>query len=133
MASIPVALCVVHICQSVETAPVEIPALLRGEVVKPASGLESNTSRSPAEQRVPIAVIVGGAFSAADLEKIMSREGVMKLPWLKADPKLLPPGAGPPPDPAYPGFAAGAIERLFREHGFSVESTKTEEGALWHY
>ncbi|KAF8851380.1 hypothetical protein BDZ45DRAFT_750729 [Acephala macrosclerotiorum] len=121
---------IVHICQSVEAAEAEIPVLLHGENVKPASGLVSSTARPPSEQRVPTAIVARGAFSAEDHERNRSHEGVKKVPWLKADLKLLPPGIGPPPDSAYPGFAAGAIKTLFREHGFGLESTAVEEGTL---
>ncbi|KAI8245862.1 hypothetical protein K4K56_003700 [Colletotrichum sp. SAR 10_98] len=70
------------------TAVAELPALLKGENVKPASGLGSQSGV------LPVAAVVEGAFTNEGLEAAKAAcDPVKQIPWFKKSPA----GPGAPP------------------------------------
>ncbi|KAF2723214.1 hypothetical protein K431DRAFT_344790 [Polychaeton citri CBS 116435] len=105
MAPIPVALCgknpnmassfvqtmgpdyeVVHVWHDTSTARQELPALLRGESVRPRTGLGTNMQSETA--RAPKAVVVGAGFARSDVDIMRDCEGGDNIPWLY--PQIVP-------------------------------------------
>ena len=89
---------VVHACITTEAAETEIPALLRGEAIKPASGYGTNT-RGDGQPRNDISfIIVGGGYQPAELDKIKAvSDAVKPVPFFAADRAKNPAAPGPPP------------------------------------
>lgn len=61
-----------------------MPLLLRGENVKPSSGLGTNAGAS--QSVAPKAVIVGAGFSKEELDEMRQMQGCEDLPWLYPSP-----------------------------------------------
>lgn len=94
---------VVHIANTRVAAVAELPALLKGENVKPASGLGSQSGV------LPVAAVVGGAFTNEDLEAAKAAcDPVKQIPWFKK----VPAGPGAPPAEV---LAKGISEKLSEE------------------
>lgn len=94
---------VVHIANTRETAVAELPSLLKGETVKPASGLGSQSGNSP------VAAVVGGAFTNDDLEAVKAAcDPVKQIAWFKK----VPAGPGAPQPEV---LAEGIQEKLDEE------------------
>ncbi|RMX89504.1 hypothetical protein D0869_00824 [Hortaea werneckii] len=79
-----VSLKVVHHFQSTAEVHKQLPALLKGEPIKPASGVGTNAD-NPSTQ-IPLAMVVGKGFSESELEEMRKLEGADTLPWLYPDP-----------------------------------------------
>lgn len=93
---------VIHVVRSAESATTELPALLKGESVKPSSGFGSNVDASTPTSGTEVkAVIVGGGYSPEEFETIKAAvDGVKPLPFVRADTsKPRPAGAPPGPPP----------------------------------
>ncbi|KAM0420637.1 hypothetical protein ACHAPT_011553 [Fusarium lateritium] len=107
---------VVHIANTRSTAIQELPTLLKGEPIKPASGLGSQSGQ------FPLAAVVGGAFTNEDLEAVKEAcDPVKKIAWFKKIP------ASPEAPPAGV-LAKGIQEKLdeeFRE--------KTPEPGVYYW
>ena len=58
----------------------ELPFLLKGQDIKPSSGLGSNANTS--KTVAPKAVIVGAGFSRQELDEMRLLEGSKDVPWL---------------------------------------------------
>lgn len=81
---------------STETAASELPLLLRGSKVVPSSGYGTNVTND--ESKIPVAVVVGGAFPQSDFEQIIQEcNAVRPLAFFRADVSKHPAGGGPPP------------------------------------
>jgi hypothetical protein len=65
---------------STDAVQKELPLLLKGEDVKPSSGLGSNANAS--KSIAPKAIIVGAGFSRKELDEMRLYEGCKDLPWL---------------------------------------------------
>lgn len=89
---------VAHACITTEAAETEIPALLRGETVKPASGYGTNVN-GEGQPRTDISlVIVGGGYQPEELVKIKAASDAVKpVPFFAADRAKNPAAPGPPP------------------------------------
>lgn len=113
-----------------EAAISEIPRVLRGEAVVPASGAGSNTTVPADERRVPKAVIVGGAFTPEEFE-VVRKADVKSVPWMKVELSKVPVDMRPP-NPAYPAYAAASAKAVLKEHGVTDGPVNKEHvGALW--
>lgn len=87
-----------HACITTEAAETEIPALFRGEAVKPASGYGTNVNREGQPRTDISLVIVGGGYQPAELEKIKAASDAVKpVPFFAADRAKNPAAPGPPP------------------------------------
>ena len=94
-------------CQTPEIALTEIPALLKGEKL---SSWDLDLGVNPNEYEAK-AVLMGGAFSAEDCEKIMkSCDAIRPMPYSRADISKHPGGAFGPPTTDI--LAARAVESL---------------------
>ncbi|KAG4424620.1 hypothetical protein IFR04_002330, partial [Cadophora malorum] len=115
---------VIHLIESLSTAKSELSLLLSPssspsippQPITPASKKGSNTQRPPSHQRRPLAVIVGGGFTPEEFEELREIEGAESVPWLRADNSLVPESEWPP-NPVYPGRAAGRIKEVLRREG----------------
>jgi len=90
---------IVHHCDSVDTALSEIPALLRGEAIRPSSGFGTNV-KGPARNDVQL-ILIGGAFAEEDVSAILAAvEDVKPLAFFRTDPGKVPSGTPgrPPPE-----------------------------------
>ncbi|KAH9840476.1 allantoate permease [Teratosphaeria destructans] len=74
---------IVHHFDSVASARQELPSLLRGEAVKPQSGVGSNFHAS--QPCIPKAIVVGAGFSEDEVGELRKIEGANTLPWLYPD------------------------------------------------
>lgn len=90
----PAFLSVVHACIGPDypLPLIEIPALLCGEDVKPASGIGSNVRRPPGELRKPRAVVFGGAITQEQIREIKAKAkevgvDMESVKWLAVEPK----------------------------------------------
>lgn len=61
-----------------------MPLLLRGEHIKPSSGLGTNANAT--QSVAPKAVIVGAGFSKEELDEMRQMQGCKNLPWLYPSP-----------------------------------------------
>ncbi|EXJ96104.1 hypothetical protein A1O1_01230 [Capronia coronata CBS 617.96] len=86
---------VVLACTTVDAAVMEIPALLKGSVSAPSSGLGTNAEGS---NRSDVGlIIVGGGYSPEEFQRIRAAvEAVKAVPFFVADTSKTPAGAGPP-------------------------------------
>jgi len=65
----------------------ELPHLLKGQNIKPSSGLGSNANASQAE--APRAIIVGAGFSRQELDEMRMLEGCKSIPFLYPSPSKM--------------------------------------------
>lgn len=65
---------------SVDEYRSSISALMRGEPVNPSTGIGTNTDNP--NPRIPVAMFVGGGFSAEELQDMMSAPEAKSLPWI---------------------------------------------------
>ncbi|KAK0111176.1 hypothetical protein ONS95_001552 [Cadophora gregata] len=111
---------VIHLIESVTTARSELPLILssssKPNKITPTSQTGSNTLRPDSEQRRPVAVIVGGGFTPEEFEELRGLEGGETVTWLRADNSLVPESEWPP-NPVYPGRAAGRVKEVLRREG----------------
>ena len=116
---ISIALLVVHHFQSTPEVFSNLPALMRGERVKPASGVGTNF-KSSGEVKVPKAVFVGGGFS----------EG-QTIPWLAPDPERMGEvmRAGGPW--RMMDTIVGRVKKSAKEHGLVEGSEDEVKPGLW--
>ncbi|RMZ14843.1 hypothetical protein D0862_01929 [Hortaea werneckii] len=75
---------IVHHFQSTTEVRNQLPALLKGQSIRPASGVGTNAD-SPSTQ-VPLAMVVGRGFSESELQEMRTLEEAHTLPWLYPDP-----------------------------------------------
>ncbi|KAF3915621.1 hypothetical protein ABW21_db0208459 [Orbilia brochopaga] len=87
---------VIHVCLSLEDVKTDVPGILRGEFVTPASNIGSNKDRPRDAQRLPQLLSVGGGFSAEDFDEMQSSVDLTaggrlsgdEVPvWLKRNPE----------------------------------------------
>ena len=119
-----------HVCLDLDAAKSEIPAILRGEVVTPVSGLGSNMDKKATDRRRPVAIIVGGAFSAEEFEEVRM-EDVTSVPWVKVEATNVPLSERPP-NPAYPATVIVKVKECLHQHGLLGGGTSVaHEGEVW--
>jgi hypothetical protein len=107
---------VIHVVRSVDDAKSELPALLKGEKVTPASGFGSNVDNSsPVSGTEVKAVIVGGGYSPEDFDAIKAVvDEVKPLPFVRADTSK-PRPAGAPPGPPGPAEIRERVTKALAE------------------
>jgi hypothetical protein len=71
---------VAHVFHSPLAVQNELPFLLKGQDVKPSSGLGSNVNTT--KPVAPKAIIVGAGFSRQELDEMRLLEGCKDVPWL---------------------------------------------------
>ncbi|KAF4973682.1 hypothetical protein FSARC_71 [Fusarium sarcochroum] len=99
---------VVHIANTGATAIEELPALLQGKAIKPASGLGSQSGAAL------VAAVVGGAFTNEDLEAVKAAcDPVKPLPWFKK----IPVGLGAPPAEVLAEGIQKKLDEEFKSEG----------------
>ena len=104
---------VVHVCQNNESALHELPALLRGENVKPSSGVGSNLDSSA--PKPPKALFVGGGWTGAAIEQMRGVDTVMtSIPYVHPGATFQAAQSGPPP---MEKIIAG-VKKVFAEQRF---------------
>lgn len=119
-----------HVCLDLDAAKSEIPAVLRGEAVTPVSGLGSNLDKKATDRRRPVAIIVGGAFSAEEFEEVRM-EGVRSVPWVKVEATNVPLSERPP-NPSYPATVGVNVKECLRQHGMLDGGVgMAHEGVVW--
>ena len=73
---------VVHVCHDLPSGKREIPALLRGEVVTPQSGMGTNAEEGVATV-VPRGIVIGKGFSEEEVQELREAcKGERKVAWL---------------------------------------------------
>lgn len=107
---------VIHVVQNAEAATAELPALLKGESVKPSSGFGSNVSASTPTSGTEVkGVIVGGGYSPEEFEAIKKAvDGIKALPFVRADTSK-PRPAGAPPGPPGPSEIRERVQKALEE------------------
>nr|OQO30552.1 hypothetical protein B0A51_01178 [Rachicladosporium sp. CCFEE 5018] len=151
MAPIPVALCgknpnmasrftdamndefhVTHVFTSVGAVSHELPALLKGQSIKPSSGLGSNCHSE--KSQAPRAIIVGAGFSRSELDEMRKFEGCKDIPWLYPDPTKM---AGTGFRALFGGdFMTSVVNRAkstMREHGLEEGKEDQVKPDVWGF
>lgn len=106
-----------------EAGAVQIPAIFRGEPSPPA---ESQLGSKDYSQK-PVAVILGGAYTDADTEAMMTAAaGIHPVPWLRPD-RGKP---APPLGPEYGKALVARIKTLLSE--LEKEDRMKEEQVVWY-
>ncbi|KAI9879113.1 MAG: hypothetical protein M1823_006873 [Watsoniomyces obsoletus] len=107
---------IIHVVRTTDDAKSELPALLKGDSVKPSSGFGSNTdASSPTSGTEVKAVIVGGGYSPDEFEAIKSAvDGTKPLPFIRADTSK-PRPAGAPPGPPPPSEIRERLMKALEE------------------
>jgi len=129
---------VVHVCNNVPDAVHEIPALLRGEPIHPASGLGSNTTlNSDSKPRVPRAVICGKGFSDDEVATLWRCVGGDALPWLLPDDAQMTwtrmAKTAATAGTALPGIIAERVDRCMKAHGLVPGKEGDVGGGVWGF
>lgn len=126
---------VVHVCHSLEAGLREIPALMRGEEIKPESEMGSNAT--PGQHAFPKAVVVGKGFSDEEVEKLRTGEGAQSIPWLVPDDQKMTWGriamAAGTAGTALPGIIADRVIQCMKEHELVPGSDKKVEAGVWGF
>jgi len=101
----------------------QIPTILKGDKSVPAdSELGSRDYSKP-----PVAVILGGGYTDADVELMFSASaGIRPIPWLRPD--LTKPA--PPLGPEYGKALVGRVKELLVE--LEKEGKMDTEGVVWY-
>jgi hypothetical protein len=105
---------VIHVCQNADSATSELPALLKGESIKPSSGFGSNASASTPTSGTELkGIIIGGGYSPEEFEAIKKAvDGVKPLPFLRADTSKPRPAGAPPGPPPPEEIRKRVLEQL---------------------
>ncbi|KAJ9660499.1 hypothetical protein H2201_006921 [Coniosporium apollinis] len=90
---------VIHVCLTHEAALIELPALLRGDLVAPSSGIGTNAERDAAERVGPRAVLMGGGVTMEEFQECKEKAGGNEdVKWIKLTMEKLKELGGPSPD-----------------------------------
>lgn len=123
---------VIHVCQTIPIALIEIPHLLAANPITltPACSLGSNVTRTPSTRRRPVAIIIGGVYSAEDTAAIKNIVGT-KVAVIKADTSRDTPGESPV-------NGAERLRETFEEMGMTADGVEEGvisegRGGLWYY
>lgn len=117
----------VHVCHNAPIAKSELPPLLKGKRIEPASGKGSNTKTS--EPKIPEAIFVGGGFSETELEEMRAVDVLRTVPWMYPSAHKRPKTTGPPPIE----MIVARAKEAFAEHGFVEGGEDQVEVGLWDY
>jgi hypothetical protein len=72
-----------HVFHTPQAVAAELPSLLKGQTVKPSSGLGKNAESE--KSQAPKAIVVGAGFSRSELGEMRELEGAKSVPWLYPD------------------------------------------------
>ncbi|RMY34686.1 hypothetical protein D0865_14116 [Hortaea werneckii] len=122
---------VVHHFQSTAEVHKQLPALLKGEPIQPASGVGTNVD-TPSTQ-IPLAMVVGRGFSESELEEMRTLQGADTLPWLYPDP--LKSMASTLSGPFLLDAIAKRTKACLGSHGVAEgkDVTREEMGKVWYF
>jgi len=87
------------VCLTHEAALQELPAILRGDLVGPSSGIGTNAERDAAERIAPTAVLMGGGVTMEEFQELKEKAGGNEdVKWFKLTMERLKELGGPSPD-----------------------------------
>jgi len=92
---------VIHFVNSLDTAKVEISAVLSGNLVNPSTETGSNAQRPEGKRRSPVAITIGAGIPQEDVDgfrEFLGEEKVAKLAWVKVTPEDGKKAGGPKPE-----------------------------------
>ncbi|KAL1311842.1 hypothetical protein AAFC00_001917 [Neodothiora populina] len=129
---------VIHACHTLETALLEIPALLRGESITPASDLSTVSATNTVS--IPKAVVIGKGFSSDEMHEIIragDADAKGRVAWLLPDDDkftaymkakaLLSVGT------LLPTVIADRVKICLGEHGLRAGSDDVKGGGVWEF
>ncbi|RMY35499.1 hypothetical protein D0866_04556 [Hortaea werneckii] len=122
---------IVHHFQSTAEVHKQLPALLKGEPIKPASGVGSNADTLSTQ--IPSAMVVGRGFCESELEDMRKLQGADTLPWLYPDP--LKSMASTLSGPFLLDAIAKRTKACLGAHGLAEgkDVTGEERGKVWYF